>query len=119
MSGVHKMTEFSHITIRLTPEQFAWLAERKKSTGTTFASQLRLLIEDARRLEQDLADIAARKPQHDAAILALLEKEPELAVHFPGYLPEQKADATGSGGREFVSSTVSQEQLDAEIAKGV
>lgn len=76
------MTEFSHITIRLTPEQFAWLAERKKSTGTTFASQLRLLIEDARRLEHDLADIAARKPQHDAAILALLEKEPEPAVHF-------------------------------------
>ena len=49
------MTEFSHITIRLTPEQLAWLAERKKSTETTFASQLRLLIEGARRLERDLA----------------------------------------------------------------
>jgi hypothetical protein len=85
------MMEFSHITIRLTPKQYAWLDEQKKSTGNSWAATIRLLIENHRAEE--------RSREHEK--------------------PEQEITATGSGGREFVSSTVSQEQLDAEIAKGV
>lgn len=32
------------------------------------------------------------------------------------YIPQRKVDATGSGGREFCSTTVSQESLDKALA---
>jgi hypothetical protein len=85
------MPPYQHVTIRLKPEQYAWLDVQKRATGNSWASTIRCLIENQR------AEDRRRERQR----------------------PEQEIAATGSGGREFVSSTVSQEHLDAEIAKGV
>jgi hypothetical protein len=79
------------ITLNITDEQFAALKEHERETGATQSEQIRRAIALSLKLERDLADIAASKPQRDAAIGALLAREPELAYAFPGYLPEQKS----------------------------
>jgi hypothetical protein len=81
------------IYVNLTDEQLAGLKARAKRSGAPVAEEIRRAVADSLLLERDLADIAASEPQRVAAIRKLLQKEPELAVHFPGYLPEQKPSA--------------------------
>jgi hypothetical protein len=79
------------ITMNVTDEQYEALKKRERDTGCTQSEQIRRAIAASLKLERDLADIPAEKPQRAAAIGALLAKEPELAYAFPGYLPEQKS----------------------------
>lgn len=73
------------VYVNLTDEQSQRLKERAVATGVLQAEQIRravslMLFADAKQSKQ------SKKSQRDA-IGKLLEKEPELAVHFPGYKP--------------------------------
>lgn len=85
------MKLLNRVYVNLTDEQLAGLKERAQRNGSAVAEEIRRAVAASLKLERDLAEIAASKPQRDAAIGALLAREPHLAVHFPGYLPEQKA----------------------------
>ena len=62
-----------HLHVKVTEEQAAALRLRQQAVGVTVSEQVRRAIADALERDRFLADIAASKPQREAAIRKLLQ----------------------------------------------
>jgi hypothetical protein len=74
------------ICVNVTNELDAALKERAKATGVLQSEIIRRAIAETLALDGFVA-------KNRAVTIAMLEREPEQAVHFPGFLPAQKASA--------------------------